>query len=356
LSEAELRTAEPGLLLDARVERAKILSNTGKLDESAQEMSVALAKLDQLPVTEDARMLRVTAGTTQLITLMRLGRYRESLTIAERNVIERSALVGPDHPRLAVDYFNLGHAQSRLGLLDLAKLSLSKARTLLLEATPEPSARIASIDASLASIATAQGRLEEAQALLDAAYALATRLLGPAHADVLSIERLVAQLAILRGDSQRAGTILQRLVPAVAKINPPWMGELLQIKAQWLLSRTRFGEAETVCKQALAMGSNSKLPYLLLIEAMRAYAIAAQGKRFNPVDLESKVVELLANEAAAAPLKADAAIYLAAMFQVLGKQAKADQWLASAFELYQRSMSAARARDRASNLLPSLRL
>jgi eukaryotic-like serine/threonine-protein kinase len=353
----QLRKTASGLLAEPRVSRARVLSGLGRYAESSSDLQVALERLSQLPVTRETRLLVINANTTLLTNANRMGRYREALAIARKNLADRSALFGSEHPRLAVDLNNLGSTLARLGMFKEAKLHLQKSRDLLALDSSSPKARTANIDLSLANIAMAEGELDLAQTILAQAEDQLQSLLGDAHPDTLSVQIALAKLAMLKGESQKAGAALTNAMPKIALLKPHWLGDALQTQAHWLITEGRYLEAEAVCESALGLADKEKKSLALQVpptsQVLRALAIAKQSKPDGTWSQTlANLEQFLKNPDAPAISKGDSALLVSAVLMARGQPEQAQAWMERALRFLQESMSPQSAKDRAHNLLP----
>ena len=184
---AQLRAldAPAPLLGEALHTLAMQYENTGRIDAATEATREALALLEPVRATHAVEL--ISARTTSakldglrgdLVAMERI--YREILA-------DRSALLGADHPRLAVDWNNLAATELRLDRFAQAERAYAEAGRLLALDPQSPESRQAWIKAGRGVALLGLGQYPEARRELDAALAIAERTLHGAHPIVAAI-------------------------------------------------------------------------------------------------------------------------------------------------------------------------
>jgi tetratricopeptide (TPR) repeat protein len=329
------------------------------MPEADAELELALQHLRQLPANEESLLLKVNAGTTLLTNNNRMGRHRRALQIAEQNLQDRSDLFGRESPRLAVDYNNLGSTQARLGMFIEARKNLQRSLTFLHTSNPAVSSRSVTVQAQLANIDMAEGKLSAAKTTLDRAHAELSKLLAPKHPEFLGLQMYRARLALLQSDAMQSQAILSELMPAVASLKPAWTSEAMLLYAQLLLAKGSYAQAEAACDRTLAqLQERGEEPIgASLAHAIRLLAITSQNKvALAWTEQVAQFQALLENPDASTILKGDVALAVAATLQIRGENSQANLWTAHGLGFLQASMSRQSALERAKALWPKLRI
>ena len=101
-----------------------------------------------------------------------------------------------------------------------------------------------------------QGRVEEAEALLEEAVALARRVVGPEHPDTLRILGRLPSVYEKSGKAERAESLEREVLAIRRKVLGPAHPEVarsLSGMGSRMVERHRYAEAETLLKECLSI-------------------------------------------------------------------------------------------------------
>ena len=264
---------EPNPLMAVVLNKIGVLRRkSGDLAGAEAAMRESMQILDRLP--GDHRLQRIQNRTVLDHILALRGLWGESLANTQARLTERSEILGPNAPGLAVDYNNLGVALGRMDRYREALAAYERCLQLLIAGGNADSARAGSVQRGRAQVLGRLGRYEEAEQALTHARELRQRNLPVEHPDHLDTEFAAIGLQRARGDlvSAHAGmlSLIRRAGPQERRL-----GELLYERARIELALGRWSEAAAGFRDAAqrlqsnAGGSNCHSIYA---RAAAAYA------------------------------------------------------------------------------------
>jgi len=321
----------------------------GRVAEARAEVTAAIATFDALPVNEHVRVARLRALTTLLRIEGSEGRYAQMLAIAERNIVERGALFGPNDPRLAVDYNNLSAALVRVGRLGDAETALRKSLALLLAGPNPPPARVAMIEQSICAQANQRAQWSGALEACASALARCEGALGADHEDCISIRVSQLRTYLAMGEE----TTARRMYPGVRSLvfagtDRTDQAELLRtairlsiIDADWAAVRS---DAASLLTLVPPVPASARSPDRQLAAAYAALGTwMSNGPDGARVDALRAADALLAEEAISATVAASAALVAAIALDRHGDAGAAASYRERGIAEFTRNMPAAEA-------------
>ncbi len=172
---------DPGPLVTGLQYLAIAQRGDGDLEAARSTVSEALVLNDSNP-DRAARLEAALELRTQHLTLANAARnYAAALEIGNAILRDRSEQLGADHPRLAVDWNNLGQTHNMLEQPAEAEAALHRALLLLRSDPQSPESRQSFVLAGLCQAALGQGKLALALEHAARAREIAARTLGPTH-------------------------------------------------------------------------------------------------------------------------------------------------------------------------------
>ena len=161
-------------------------SQEGALDAAAKRLDVEF---------EGQPLLRASLGDTIGTTYLSLGIHDRAERSLRKALLERQALLGPDHRDVAESRIHLASVLYAEGRLDEAETQLQSACGALRENGGPGNVDLATATSSLGAVQRAQGRLEEAEAAQREALAIRRVGAGPESLDTAeSLNNLSAVL------------------------------------------------------------------------------------------------------------------------------------------------------------------
>lgn len=266
-----------------------------RLDEAAARTEEALRLYDE--IGETASLERLAAMTTQARVFGMRGRYHEQNRLYWNILRGRTALVGSDDSRLAVDWNNIGAAALFDDRYAEAERAYREALRVIVHPPATPESRQVWLHAGLGAVYANAWRLEEADRELQTGLEIAARTLPEGHAIVGS---LLATLANVRRQQERHEDALayaQRAVGVFAPISHTDLhtAELQVGLAQAALGRPR--EALPWFEQSIAHGRQvrgDQEPGVWVAQAAAGLARLQLGERGAVADIQDSVDRLAA--------------------------------------------------------------
>lgn len=267
----------------------------GRLDEARTASEESLALYDRID-RDDLAMGRIAT----LTTLAKIVQFRGELTAAqrlyERILDERRTLLGPDDPRLAVDWNNLGATANRGDRYADAERAYTEASRLLALDPQAPESRQAWLHLGRAAALLGLGRINDAEAAALQALETAERTLHSAHSIVASIRLLLSRLYRYSQRLDEAAAMAERARSIHAAAGATQLGAAEVQLGLVLLAQERNAEALAVltdAEQHFASLSNRTEPDYFLTAAALASARLRQGEGDALAALDTALEELM---------------------------------------------------------------
>jgi serine/threonine-protein kinase len=263
------------------VERGRLLSNVGRLDEAETVLREALTQAARLQQRDEmqraSQILLRTVGALQQKPVQAL-RYRE---LAE-------ALAGPE------DRSDLAEALAATltvaGRFDEAEAQLRTALELD-EATWGPDhPRLATLHTNLGIALMGLQRFDEAEAEFRQTLALRQRILGQDHPETIDAELNLGSMLVERGDAEAAEEALRNALHRLeAAYGPehPAVADALNNLANALNVQGKFAQAEPLLLRSVRLGQSSATRNDAALASYRtnlAWAYEAQDKYAEAIE------------------------------------------------------------------------
>jgi serine/threonine protein kinase/tetratricopeptide (TPR) repeat protein len=188
------------------------------------------------------------------ILAVEMGKLQESDRLQTESVAMITRLAGPRSPDVAVPLNNLALLKRRQGRFAEALALATRAYEILRATTDQDSMWLAR--SNIAAIKRSMGSVKEAQTIYEEVLAQALPKLGPTHAHILRFERGLARCLILRGDYDRAESMLHDLderVRSRAAHQKRLLARQLAVRGQLDRRRGRLAAAEREFRKALQL-------------------------------------------------------------------------------------------------------
>ena len=210
------------------------------------------------------------------------GDFREAEALQAHVVKVFEARLGPEHPRLVVQYNNLGLERKELGDLEGAQAALEHALAISEKANGPESSTTATVLGNLGIALKERGDLESARAAYERAVAIQEKRLGPDHqllgAVLYSLGSLVADM----GDIEGGKALLVRALAITDKALGPGsvrgvqimdqLGSLLACQKNFKESRAMFQRAWEESRRVYGDDNSRTAAALASIAASHSYA------------------------------------------------------------------------------------
>ena len=193
----------------------------GRIDEGEQLSNEALTIFQQLGDSRDFTLGRIGALTTLAKIAGVRGDNAGMQARFQRILDERERLLGPDDPRLAVDWNNLGASALRLDHYDAAEHAYAEAARVMARDPQAPESRFAWLRIGRAAALTGLGRHDEAEREALAARDIAERTLHADHPILASIHAVLATLYRYQQRLPEAEAAATRAVAINATLHAP---------------------------------------------------------------------------------------------------------------------------------------
>ncbi len=217
---------------------------------SLLELSVSrIEQLTELPETQ-ASLFEVAGRIFQS-----LGEYERSRELLERASVQRTTLLGEDHPQALETRAHFAETLRRLGDYRAASEELERAYLLAESALGESDPATAKILSIRARVDFSQRRLPEAQAGLERALELQRETIGELHVDTADTLSSLAAVHFGKRDLERAESLFREALAIQERLlspaHPAVAAEMSNVAAA-VSAAGRFDEAITLYRDALA--------------------------------------------------------------------------------------------------------
>lgn len=292
---------------------------SGRLAEARQASEEALAIFDRLGDREDLALSRIATLTTLAKNTGFSGDVIAGKQLYERILAERSKLLGPDDPRLAVDWNNLGAVTLRLDRYAEAERAYVRASQLMALDPNAPESRQAWLQTGRMIALVGLGKFDAAESEGLGALAIAERTLHPNHSIVGSICTGLAMLYRHADRLPEAEAMANRARAIRTAINATELGPTEAQLGLVLLAQHRDGEALAVLNSAehhFASQRNTEEPDYFMMRAAQALARVRTGELNATADIDAAIDALTQRHPGgnalieALHLRAQAAAYL----------------------------------------------
>jgi len=215
------------------------------------------ASAAELATTEAAKFRSINQVLTDTLTAAQLERDGPDVRVVDMldRASERIDLTLDDQPEVRASMrLALGQSYLSLGHYDKAESELSRSLALWEELAPADPTESYLTVAELSHALVGLDRRDEAGVLLDGHVDDCASELGMAHDTTLTMRRMQAALANLRGDWQRAETELRALAALSAEVHDedhPVTLTILSDLQGVLVAQRKFVEAESVARKLL---------------------------------------------------------------------------------------------------------
>lgn len=267
----------------------------GRLDEALASSEESLAIYDRMD-RDDFALGRIATLTTLAKNAQFRGDLSASQQLYERILAERRQLLGPDDPRLAVDWNNLGATAIRRDRHADAERAYAEASRLLALDPQAPESRQAWLHLGRASALLGLGRFDDAETAALQALETAERTLHSAHTIVASIRLLLARLYRYSQRLDEAVAMAERARSIHAAASATQLGSAEAQLGLILLAQERNAEALAVltdAEQHFASLSNREEADYFLTAAALASARLRQGQSDALASLDAALEELM---------------------------------------------------------------
>jgi serine/threonine-protein kinase len=187
-----LPDSDPAALGRSLGRLAIVYNALGRADESERLVREGIAILERLPGDHTLERIQLRTSLAKQASLRKDLDLAE--TLYEEILVERRALLGPDHSGLAVDWNNLAAMALRRDRFDEARDAYGEALRLLLADADSPESRQAWVRAGLAAASAGLGDYGAAERELRKALEIAERTLHAEHGIIGSIRVVWANL------------------------------------------------------------------------------------------------------------------------------------------------------------------
>jgi eukaryotic-like serine/threonine-protein kinase len=194
----------------------------GRMEEAQRATTESLALFEKHRATHALDL--IGARTTLAKLAGTRGDLETMESLYQQILVERRALLGPDHPRLAVDWNNLAATALRLDRYAEAERAIEEAMRVMALDPQAPESRQAWLRAGRAVALFGLGDYVRSQDELEAAMEIAERTLHAEHPIVGAICNALSALARHRGRWDEAALQAERAVAVYAKTNHPDQG------------------------------------------------------------------------------------------------------------------------------------
>lgn len=322
-------------LINALYVLARVRAQQGEPAATSKAAAEALGLLDQLstsPSLERARLLGMQARSENLRS-----RHDQALHLYERALAERLALGENDPLGLASIHNNIATTAVMAEQYGTAEGSYRHAAELLLSVHGPDHPRMAWIQLGLASTLIGQGRLAEAENLLDQAEQITRTRLGPESTVLPNIHNNRARLAELLGDTDSARSQRAAGLALARHIGATDLELAIALRhGTLLLALEKTDEAAAVltpgCEQLLAASDHDRPLHGLCQVALAA--VAAGNGETNAVAQSQAALDTMRMLGQDERLDfAEAAVIHARLLATTGDLADAAAWLDQAIRV-----------------------
>jgi serine/threonine protein kinase/tetratricopeptide (TPR) repeat protein len=346
---AQLRAvgADPPVLGKALHQLAMHYEIVGRADDAERAVKEALAQLEPHAATHGVEIISARTTLAKLAGIR--GDFERMESLYREILAARTALLGPDHPRLAVDWNNLAATALQRDDYRAAADAYGQASRVMAADPEAPESRQAWLRSGRGVALIGLGHYDEAVVELDAALGIAQRTLHAGHPIIGAIRMANSNLARLRGDAARAVDEATLAVALFAALNHPDQGiaevqlGLAQLAAQHdALARDALVAATT----HIAARRNREDPRYWQAEAGLALARLRLGEIDDDADLRAALQRVAADPRRGGVLHAEVVAIAAEAARRLGQHRRARELRAEASAILQARLGAAHPRAR----------
>jgi serine/threonine-protein kinase len=300
----------------------------GEFEAARATVDEALV-LNERVADREARLESALELRTQLLTQANAQRnYAAALEIGRAILHDRSEQLGADHPRLAVDWNNLGQTHNMLEQPVEATRALERALALLRADPESPESRQAFVLAGLCQAALGQGQLASALERAVRAREVAARTLGPAHVLVHRADScaMVALRHLGRFDEARATA--ERMLATATGVDAEARGlALMTLGATWIAQGDAVAAAAALAEARAAFDDGKSRNAYGPVQAasLHGLALALHGDCAGALRASESALSRLADPALQVGYRvADARIVAADALALCGQAQRAE--------------------------------
>lgn len=244
------RVDDPKTRAEVWLAIGEALRNVGDFDAALTREQAALALLS------DGDHLQVTSALDSIaVTLLRLGRFRESLEHQQRAVALAEDALGSDHPQVADHLKNMGIVLEILARNDEARAAYERASKIYQRTLRSDHPRIANQLGNVGVLALNLGEKKKALEYLERAVTVSRQRYDPEHPLVaLASVNLGLALASFEIDRERAHSLYERALAMQEKRLPADHPDAIQ---------TRFRRAALLDSMGQIDAAHSELEHCL---------------------------------------------------------------------------------------------
>jgi CHAT domain-containing protein/Tfp pilus assembly protein PilF len=322
--------------------RLEVQSNYKRAADGVYDIQV----MEMRSATENERALHEARKLqTEFHRLYRAGNYGEALSLAERVLVIRERVLGPEH-------FEVATALNSLAVLYRIKGDYVKAKPLLLRALPirekelgPEHPAVAATLINLANLDKERGDYAKAESLYARALAIQEKALGAEHSIVAEYLNNLAVIYNVIGNYSKAEPLFLRALAIKEKaLGPehPDVGQVLNNLAKLYKDMGNYAEAESLYGRSLAiyektLGSDHPLVFgslnnLALLYSFKGESAKAEQLFQRALAIKEKAV------GPEHPQVATALNNLARLYQQRGDYAKAESFLGRALAISEKML------------------
>jgi len=307
---------------------ANVLQRKGKLDEAERLHREALALWGRLRGEEDPNL---ATGLHNLANVLKdQGRLEEAERTYRKALAMQRKLFGEEHLDVAKSLHGLGHVFESRGDLKEAESFMRQALRIQGKAADSEPQRLAESYHCLGVVLMMSKNMVEAEGLLRQAVEIRKRLSG-GHA--LALRSMNTLAAVLTATQQHAAaqTVYSELLEDARKRFPPGDPEvataLLQL-CNCLLEQSRFGDAEPLAREALAIRAEKLPASWLHYSAMSTLggSLLGLGRLTEAEPFLLEAASRMEPPTASAVRRRQALERLVRLYEAMGKEAEAKAW------------------------------
>ncbi len=301
---------------------------TGRQEEARAASEESLALYDRIGPREDLALGRISTLTTLAKNALFRGDLAAGQQLYERILAERRALLGPDDPRLAVDWNNLGATATRRDRYADAERAYAEASRLLARDANAPQSRQAWLQLGRSSALIGLGRFDEAEASGRAALEIAEHALHPEHPIAGNIRTTLARLYRYTQRLDEAAAMAERARAIHTAANATQLGWAEAQLGLILLRQGRNADALLVLTAAenhFATQSNREEADYFQIRAALAFAQIRNGDAGAVAMLDAALEDLIRRHPEPSNARAETLALRAEAASLLGHE-DAAQW------------------------------
>jgi len=256
LAEAAVARAgnPPAAVADLETSLGAVLYAQGKYEEALGYHERALTTYEALlgPDHPDVALALNNVGNA----LEEQGKYEEALGYHERALVIYEAALGPNHPTVAFALHNLGDVLRFLGRYDEARGRVESALALYERALGPEHPRVANTLTNLGNVLEAQGNYDEAVRAYERALAIFEKKLGADHPRVAEALNNLGNVLDAQGKRDEARSSYEHALAVFEKAygpEHPRVGAALHNVGAIFVERGEYAVARTYLERALAI-------------------------------------------------------------------------------------------------------